>query len=66
MRIDLYRRSSDWIATVEGNRARWEAGKDPEEAIRKLQASFPALKGKEIIYRGKDLDAQAGEILHGR
>lgn len=50
--IDLYRRSGDWMATVGGDRKRWECGKDPEEAIQKLQVSFPELIGKEIVYRG--------------
>jgi hypothetical protein len=52
--IDLYHRANDWMATIANDRASWECGKDPEEAIQKLQVSFPELKGCEIIYRGKD------------
>lgn len=69
-RIDLYHRPHDWMATIEGNLGRWECGKSPEEAIRKLNVSFPDTIKQEIIYRGKEFSCEGYalvlEVLHER
>jgi hypothetical protein len=63
MRIDLYRRSDDWMATIENDRKRWECGTTPEEAVKKLHISHPETAGTEIVYRGKDLDANVRAMI---
>ena len=43
--IHVIRRAADFTAHVQGNPARWEAGRTASEAINKLVVSFPELGG---------------------
>lgn len=62
-RIDLYQRSHDWMTTIEGNKCQWEAGKTPEEAIKKINISFPDTINQEVIYRGTDFMAEGYALI---
>ena len=53
MIIKVYRRSDDWIATYDGDLRRWEAGGTPEEAIRRIERSFPELIGCDVLAAGR-------------
>ena len=42
------KRSDDYIASIEGDKGKWEAGKNENEAIGKLIISHPKLFNVEI------------------
>lgn len=45
-RITTIRRSDDWIALKDGDKAHWEAGKTQEAAVNALKKSFPELQDR--------------------
>jgi hypothetical protein len=65
LRIDLYQRSHDWMTTIEGNKGQWESGRTPEEAIKKINISFPDTIDQEVVYRGTDFTAEGHALVMG-
>ena len=40
-RITVYERSSDFIAILDNDKAKWESGRSINDCIRKIKKSFP-------------------------
>jgi hypothetical protein len=53
------------MTTIEGDKCKWESGRTPEEAIKKINISFPDTINQEVVYRGTDFMAEGYALVMG-